>query len=216
MRCWLVLLLILAYMASHSNGASFNQFEHYGSVHGHNHQHDEPFRRQNATKGSLSSLEGDAEGPVLDMVERDPNYPYREVRYFLRNNPLLRDYFVAAATPQIGNRVASPTALDQTGESLCRTRAYKLFYPQRLRNVNNIWRTIVNIENEYEQGVEVKSCARDGMCSRLDSANIPFGFTSYCDQEFISKELMVYNSSTAFDLFRFPSCCVCRIKRASL
>ncbi|KAH1012241.1 hypothetical protein HUJ05_011432 [Dendroctonus ponderosae] len=91
----------LQYMASHSNGASFNQFEHYGSVHGHNHQHDEPFRRQNATKGSLSSLEGDAEGPVLDMVERDPNYPYREVRYFLRNNPLLRDYFVAAATPQI-------------------------------------------------------------------------------------------------------------------
>ncbi|KAH1005151.1 hypothetical protein HUJ04_006187 [Dendroctonus ponderosae] len=106
MRCWLVLLLILACMASHSNGASFNQFEHYGSVHGHNHQHDEPFRRQNATKGSLSSLEGDAEGPVLDMVERDPNYPYREVRYFLRNNPLLRDYFVAAATPQIGLRVS--------------------------------------------------------------------------------------------------------------
>ncbi|XP_066147126.1 uncharacterized protein [Euwallacea fornicatus] len=157
----------------------------------------------------------DSQPEYLAPSESMKDYPFGAIRRFLEDNPRLTDYF-KAKRPHIvirfqGMRNRLPEE-DEEGQTMCKIRESKVIFPQLLQNVENLWRIVINIEGEYQQGVEIKTCYRKGEeCDGLKS--LPFGYTSFCSQQYITKELMVFNYSKAFDLFRFPSCCLCKLKK---
>ncbi|XP_050293921.1 uncharacterized protein LOC126734373 [Anthonomus grandis grandis] len=168
------------------------------------------YTQENATINTIVDLE---------YVEEDPMYPYDAIRDFLNKNHLLKQYFAGRTEITPAHSYSADFDLVPRGgvpedsyETLCRIKNYKVLHPKRLKNVNNEWKTIINIQNEYEQGVELKVCVGENKaCPHMDS--LPFAISTYCFQDYITKELMVYNSTRSFDLFRFPSCCVCKIKK---
>lgn len=48
---------------------------------------------------------------------------------------------------------------EDDGTTLCNVREYRMIFPKKLKNVNSLWRTIINTP-EYQQGIETKTCHR--------------------------------------------------------
>ncbi|XP_066252724.1 uncharacterized protein [Euwallacea similis] len=209
--CFSYSTTIMENMYSYSNGPLGQE------TYGGNYPYHEPFKERQQHdnmrhwdgRNNQASIILDSQPVYLTSSESMKDYPFGAIQRFLMDNPRLKDYFKAKRS-HIGIRNGLPEE-EEEGQTMCTIRESKVIYPQLLQNVGNFWRIVINIEGEYEQGVEVKTCYRKGAeCDNLKS--LPFGYTSFCSQQYITKELMVFNYSKAFDLFKFPSCCLCKLK----
>lgn len=76
------------------------------------------------------------------------------------------------------------------------------------------WMFLVNlneVSSEYTQLVESKKCLTN-TCT--GACNVPDGFTSVCQQQYVQKRLIALDASgmaLSTDTFWFPSCCVCKL-----
>ncbi|XP_063586613.1 uncharacterized protein LOC134764051 isoform X1 [Penaeus indicus] len=76
------------------------------------------------------------------------------------------------------------------------------------------WMFLVNlneVSSEYTQLVESKKCITN---SCTGACNVPDGFTSVCQQQYVQKRLIALDASgmmLSTDTFWFPSCCVCKL-----
>lgn len=87
--------------------------------------------------------------------------------------------------------------------------------PKAALNNKGTWMFLVNMEDvspQYTQKVQTKKCIPGATCS--GSCNVPNGFTTTCQQQYVQKRLVALDgsgSSLAQEVFWFPSCCLCKI-----
>lgn len=92
----------------------------------------------------------------------------------------------------------------------------KLVYPKLALNKDDDWKYIVNVGDEYVQGVRIETCGHFEKCSMSDS--FPAGYTTMCEQKYIYRRLLSVadKGKPVVDEFRLPSCCSCTIKGPSV
>lgn len=140
-----------------------------------------------------------------EIIESDPNYPLEQ----LQKLELWKYNF-----PTEKNREKRSTSDDQylKETKLCdSTISFKR--PQKLRNINNKWRTIVNHSN-YTQYVRFEECS---------SLNFPCTYNiypqpvrSFCEQTNMRLSLWAFDETTdclIMDKFLIPSTCDCVIEK---
>ncbi|XP_068909489.1 protein spaetzle-like [Tenebrio molitor] len=134
-------------------------------------------------------------------------YPKEQIKKLLSRSQFMNSYF--QATEEFVN-VDNRFNTDEM--SLCETKVHTI-YPEKANNTMEIEKVIVNVEG-HKQGVVFETCVNNGKCKF--SSNFPTGYTSFCQQKFIHKRLMVLgdNDKFVFDSFKVPSCCVCTVTRS--
>ncbi|XP_066252602.1 uncharacterized protein [Euwallacea similis] len=159
----------------------------------------------------LPPIDPTPEIPTEENEGTDPNYPYQEIENYLNSHPKEKKFFIRTA-PQIGLRGGWSNKDDEDGESLCRVKRNQYYAPQILGNLRGENRTIVN-HAQYQQFIETERCVQPNV-SDFKCANLRAGFNSVCHQSFKAVKLAFFNSTMGigFDLFRIPSCCVCKLK----
>ncbi|XP_071039782.1 protein spaetzle [Parasteatoda tepidariorum] len=95
----------------------------------------------------------------------------------------------------------------------------RFFFPKAAVNENDQWAFVVNDVDDYVQAVMSEMCEQeDTPCRYLDGV-LPFEHSSRCRQKYAYKRLLALHPNqkkTYTDAFRFPSCCVCYVKKPSL
>ncbi|XP_035210766.1 protein spaetzle 5-like [Stegodyphus dumicola] len=144
------------------------------------------------------------------FCEKVENYPEREIRNAINySSDEFKELF---GTLTINPRKMSPG--DVSEETVCPQQS-RLFYPKAAVNENEQWAFVVN-DVDYVQAVMAEMCEKEGKpCSFLDGA-LPSGVSSRCKQKYAYKRLLALHPNqkkTYTDAFKFPSCCVCFVKR---
>ncbi|GFG29032.1 hypothetical protein Cfor_12298, partial [Coptotermes formosanus] len=91
----------------------------------------------------------------------------------------------------------------------------QIVYPKAALNKNNEWKYVVNVGEEFVQGVRVETCGHFDKCSLSDS--FPAGYTAMCEQKYVFRRLLSVadKGKPAVEEFRLPSCCSCVVKGPS-
>ncbi|KDR17074.1 protein spaetzle-like [Zootermopsis nevadensis] len=91
----------------------------------------------------------------------------------------------------------------------------QVVYPKLALNKDDEWKFVVNVGEDYVQGVRVETCGHLDKCSLSDS--FPAGYTATCEQKYVFRRLLsvAEKGKPVVDEFRLPSCCACTIKGPS-
>ncbi|KAF2360727.1 Spaetzle [Trinorchestia longiramus] len=97
---------------------------------------------------------------------------------------------------------------------LCPSRAAYI-RPRAAQSISGDWMFLVNLDDNprYTQLVRSETCLQNE-CSGACQA--PPGTTAVCQQQFVQKRLVALDGTgdqLSQDIFWFPSCCVCKIRR---
>ncbi|XP_054707756.1 protein spaetzle-like [Uloborus diversus] len=144
------------------------------------------------------------------FCENVEDYPETDIRKAI--NYSSEEFKELFGTLTIHARKIVPS--DMSEETVCSQQA-RLFYPKAAVNENDQWAYVIN-DVDYVQAVMAEICENeDKPCTYLDGA-LPAGVSSRCRQKYAYKRLLALHPNqkkTYTDAFRFPSCCVCYIKR---
>lgn len=138
----------------------------------------------------------------FDYIENDPNYPENK----LNDLPLWKYQFKSNVREKRENQ----QFLVET--KLCDSKiSFK--QPQKLRNIKNKWRTIINHGN-YSQFVRFEECS---------SLNFPCTYNiypqqvrSFCQQNYLKIDLWAMDDAAnclVMEKFHIPSSCDCMIEK---
>ncbi|GIY75504.1 protein spaetzle [Caerostris darwini] len=147
--------------------------------------------------------------PGDTFCETVEHYPVREIRRAI--NYSSEEFVELFGTLAVSSRKSG----DLDEDTVCPQHA-RLFYPKAAVNENDQWAYVVN-DVDYVQTVMAEICVgdEDMPCRYLDGA-LPSDVTSRCRQKFAYKRLLALHPNkkkTYTDAFRFPSCCVCYVKK---
>ncbi|XP_018027882.1 protein spaetzle 5 isoform X2 [Hyalella azteca] len=97
---------------------------------------------------------------------------------------------------------------------LCPSRANYIM-PKAAQSISGDWMFLVNLEENprYTQLVRSETCLRN-QCS--GACQVPPGAVAVCQQQFAQKRLVALDGTgeqLSQNIFWFPSCCVCKIRR---
>ena len=144
---------------------------------------------------------------AVDILEIDPNYPEEQ----LNSLDLWKYSFAESRQKRASADLNSNQYLMET--KLCDS-IISFKKPQKMRNVNNKWRTIVNHGSNYTQFVRFEECS---------SLNFPCTYNiypqpvrSFCQQKFHKISLWsmdVEANCLIMDKFFVPSNCDCMIEK---
>lgn len=137
-----------------------------------------------------------------EIIDQDPEYPIKQLEKLDLWKYNFHSYRVKRS---ISDQYLKETKLCDSIISFKR--------PQKLKNVNNRWRTIVNHEN-YTQFVRFEECS---------SLNFPCTYNiypqpvrSFCQQSNMKLSLWAFDAETnclIMDKFLVPSTCECSIEK---
>ncbi|KAG8189181.1 hypothetical protein JTE90_013715 [Oedothorax gibbosus] len=153
-----------------------------------------------------------AKKPGDTFCENVDNYPVNEIRHAI--NYTTDEFVELFGTMSISSRKFG----DLDEDTVC-PQISRLFYPKAAVNENDHWAFVVN-DIDYVQTVMAEICQGDDdqPCNYLQGT-LPYGVTSKCRQKYAYKRMLALHPNkkrTYTDAFRFPSCCVCYVKKPFL
>lgn len=153
-----------------------------------------------------------------NYCEEDPNYPEQsldQLNLWQYDFDVLEENSQSADT-SAGDQARPKRSLDASGflveEKLCKSvcRNVRL---QKMRNVNDEMRTIVNHRN-YTQNVMMETCSTENFPCTFNI--YPKSVKSFCQQKYSVRKLLAFdevNRCVVRDKFLIPSSCDCLIDK---
>ncbi|XP_023720809.1 protein spaetzle [Cryptotermes secundus] len=207
------MLLIIFILANTSIGyAVWGQKSSHFRTRGYFYE-DKPHegRRLKRLQHSVSPKPRDTENNVT-FIEDVSDYPEKMLKEILKmEGKVHKDIF---GRDFLFKERTISTRIEPEETKLCPSLE-KLVYPKLALNTDNDWKYVVNVGEEYVQGVRVETCGHFEKCSMSDS--FPAGYTTKCEQQYVFRRLLSVadKGKTVMDEFRFPSCCLCTIRGPS-
>ncbi|KAF8794954.1 protein spaetzle-like isoform X1 [Argiope bruennichi] len=149
-----------------------------------------------------------AQKPGDTFCEKVENYPEQEIRKAI--NYSSEEFVELFGTMAISSRKSG----DLDEDTVCKQQS-RIFYPRAAVNENDQWAFVVN-DVDYIQTVMAEVCENDEQPCRFLDGTLPWDVTSRCRQKFAYKRLLALHPNkkkTYTDAFRFPSCCICYVKK---
>lgn len=148
-----------------------------------------------------------------NYCEKDPNYPEQQLDQL---NLWQYDFDEPEENSQSADEARPKRSLDPSGflveEKLCKSECRNV-RPQKMRNVNDELRTIVNHRN-YTQRVTMETCSAENFPCTFDI--YPKSVKSFCQQKYSVRKLLAFdevNRCVVRDKFLVPSSCDCLIDK---
>lgn len=163
---------------------------------------------------------------ICDDV-KDPNYPVDAVTNFLYRHKLFanKDYFnklfdkPCKPKPEKkededkANLLVIRSGFDLKEQELCETKE-TFSYPQKAKNLNGVWKYIVNTE-DYKQGISVLKCLHyvQGKSCKYGGALGLNPEATTCKQLYSKQQLLSISMDgfVDYDVFWIPSACGCHL-----
>merc|ERR1712066_359364 len=154
-----------------------------------------------------------------DLSEWDVSsdeYPLTQIESILKRNNSLISFFLKPPVDPFDCSGCIETRGPEEDENICEERT-RYISPKYATNTKEESMFIVNLEDEteFKQKVKVTMCLNPGeSCGRGDL--VLEGIETFCHQAFSYQKLLALSGDKkelVVDTFRFPSCCICKMRK---
>ncbi|KRT81509.1 hypothetical protein AMK59_6350 [Oryctes borbonicus] len=142
---------------------------------------------------------------LYEMCNQTSDYPSEEILKVMQKRDEYKEFFGTVMAPYntfIKSRFGGE-------ENMCQSVPVFML-PQKARDVNGVWQTVVNVGEEFQQIVHFEACAEGAEC--YAQAHLPGGHQTTCAVEEIVFRMIVLGPDGDLKMapFRIPAGCYCK------